>query len=104
MIINTFIGIHSFFDDQDESKRFNYKTAKFLLDISGDITSILGFLVYLEILELNFCKFNYNLRNYIISRAESELLWEAQEDDKPSIDEEGLKNMEIEDLKESNSD
>ena len=103
LIINTVIRVkgHTFFDD---TKELNFKTAKFLLDISGDITSILGFLVYLEILELNFCKFNYNLRNNIISRAELELLWEDQEDDRPSIDEEGLKNMEIGDLNESNSD
>ena len=34
---------------------------KFLLDISGDIASIIGFLIYLEIIELNFCKLNYNI-------------------------------------------
>ena len=65
LIINTVIRVegHTFFDN---SKKLNFKTPKFLLDISGDITSILGFLVYLEILELNFCNFNYNLRDYII--------------------------------------
>ena len=45
---------------------------KFLLDISGDITSILGFLIYLEIIELNFCDLNFNLKKNIISRSESD--------------------------------
>ena len=37
---------------------------KFLLDISGDIASIIGFLIYLEIIELNFCKLNYNSADF----------------------------------------
>ena len=45
---------------------------KFLLDESGDIASILGFLIYLEIIELNFCRFNYNIKKNIICRGESE--------------------------------
>ena len=43
---------------------------KFLLDIFGDIASIFGFLIYLEMIELNFCKLNYNLRKNIIKRGE----------------------------------
>ena len=92
---------HTFFDD---TKELNFKTAKFLLDISGDITSILGFLVYLEILELNFCKFNYNLRKNIILRGESELSGKENEDNRPSSEEEGLKDIEMGDLNESNID
>ena len=45
---------------------------KFLLDESGDIASILGFLIYLEIIELNFCNFNFNLKKNIAHRSESE--------------------------------
>ena len=45
---------------------------KFLLDISGDITSILGFLIYLEIIELNFCNLNFNLKKNIISRSKDD--------------------------------
>ena len=48
------------------------KINKFLLDISGDIASIIGFLIYLEIIELNFCKLNYNLKKNIISRGEND--------------------------------
>ena len=45
---------------------------KFLMDESGDIVSIIGFLIYLEILELNFCNLNYNLKKNIIKRGENE--------------------------------
>ena len=45
---------------------------KFLLDTSGDIASILGFLIYLEIIELNFCGLNFNLKKNIISRSEDD--------------------------------
>ena len=40
---------------------------KFLLDESGDIASIIGFLIYLEMIELNFWGFNYNLKKNIIN-------------------------------------
>ena len=45
---------------------------KFLLDESGDIASILGFLIYLEIIELNFCNLNFNLKKNIAYRSELE--------------------------------
>ena len=38
------------------------KIAKYFLDISGDCFSIFGFLIYLEILEIKFFKFSYNIR------------------------------------------
>ena len=45
------------------------KISKFFLDCSGDILSILGCLVYLEIIELNFNEYNFNLRKNIIQRS-----------------------------------
>ncbi len=42
---------------------------KFILDTIGDCFSFLGFLIYLEIIELNFRKFNYNLRRKIKERS-----------------------------------
>ena len=35
----------------------------------GNIITILGFLIYLEIIELRFCKLNYNLRKSIVKRS-----------------------------------
>ena len=51
-----------------------YPEWKFTLDLFQDIFSFFGFLVYLEIIELNCCGLNYNLRNKIIKRAYSEIL------------------------------
>ena len=42
---------------------------KFILLIIGNFLAFIGFLVYLEIIELNFCGFNYNLRRKIIDRS-----------------------------------
>ena len=69
MVINTLIKNKTFFNDIP----IKYKSEKLFLDFAGDITSIIGFLVYLEIIELNFCKFNYNLRRNIINRGINEL-------------------------------
>ena len=44
----------------------------FCLDISGDIISFIGYLIYLGIIQLNFCKLNYNVRNTIIKRGNLE--------------------------------
>ena len=69
LIINTLIREHSFFNETN----FKFKTEKFILDLTGDIVSIIGFFIYLEIIEINICKLNYNLRRYIIIRGNNEL-------------------------------
>ena len=46
---------------------------KFILDAVGDILSILGFTIYLEIIELKFCGYNYNIRKSIVERAQTEI-------------------------------
>ena len=47
----------------------NIKLFKFILEISGNFIAIFGFLIYLEIIELGFCKLNYNLRKFIVKRS-----------------------------------
>ena len=49
------------------------KMRKFIADESGDIFSIIGFLIYLEILELHFCKLDYDLSDNITNRANKEI-------------------------------
>ena len=44
---------------------------QYVIDITSDIIAFFGFLIYLEIIELNFCKLNYNLRKNIINRGEN---------------------------------
>ena len=46
---------------------------KFLMDESGDIFSIIGFLIYLEIIQMHFCNLDYNLTNNIIDRGNEEI-------------------------------
>ena len=64
LVINTKIREGRFFKDNAD-----IKISKFFLDSSGDILSILGCLVYLEIIELNFNGYNFNLRKNIIQRS-----------------------------------
>jgi len=68
LISNTLIYKHWFFNDDGKDSFFPLKITRFALDISGDIISFFGFLVYLEIIELNFCNLNYNLRKNIMKR------------------------------------
>ena len=47
----------------------NIRYAKFYIGLTGDLLSILIFLVYLEIIELNCYKLNYNLKKNISKRS-----------------------------------
>jgi len=91
LIINTLIKEHSFFS----KNRINYIEAKFSLDVSGDILSSIGFLIYLEIIELNFCKLNYNLRRIISDRADDEKYGYLGIEDEDEIENEMEKEMKI---------
>ena len=55
---------------------FKIKETKynFFLDISGDIFSIIGFLIYLEIFILNCCGLNYDSRKNIDFRSRMDSL------------------------------
>lgn len=44
------------------------KKLKFSFDMIGDILYLISFLIYAEILELNFCGFNYNTSKNIRNR------------------------------------
>ena len=45
---------------------------KYILDISGDFVSLIGFLIYLEIIIINCCGLNYNINDQISSRSFNE--------------------------------
>lgn len=71
-IQKSILGLYNHIKDGElfkDKKEKNYKIAKFHLDISGDIFSIIALLIYLEIVELNFNGYNYNLRKNIIQRS-----------------------------------
>ena len=56
--------------NNDES--IKYLNASFFLDLSSDISAIIAFLIFLEIIELNFCGLNKNLRKYITLRSKKD--------------------------------
>ena len=71
-IEKTFLLIFTSIYDVNQLFPENNQLQKFLLDISGDVFSIFGFLIYLEMIELNFCGLNFNLEQNIINRGKSE--------------------------------
>ena len=73
VIYNLFYFI---FDKKSKIMEFTVKEAKynFFLDISGDIFSIIGFLIYLEIFILNCCGLNYDSRKNIDLRSRMDSL------------------------------
>ena len=57
-----------------DGSEMKYTKLKFFLDVSGDICSFIGFLIYLEIIELKIFKLNYNTRKNIIKRSQEDSL------------------------------
>ena len=55
-------------ENQEYISRDKYKMYKLILDTLGDISSCIGFLIYLEIIVLKCCNFDYDIKNNIIKR------------------------------------
>ena len=70
----TFLLIFSaiFFRDQLFQKENQWR--KFLLDETGDIAAITGFLLYLEMIELHFCNLDFNIKRKIIRRGQEDYI------------------------------
>ena len=70
----TFLLIFSaiFFRDQLFQKENQWR--KFLLDETGDIAAITGFLLYLEMIELHFCNLDFNIKRKIIKRGQEDYI------------------------------
>ena len=91
-IISTLIQNETTTSIFNEDIKFNFRIEKFTLDFLGDIFSLIGFVIYLEFLELNFCKLNYNLRRNIINRAIKDIDKIFLNEEKILLDEEESKN------------
>ena len=61
-IIIIFVNINKLKDVE------NYPKAKFIISIISDIFSVIGYLIYLEIVEINIFNLNNNLRRNIMAR------------------------------------
>ena len=66
----------------------NTLTIDFIFDILSQIFAILGTIIYLELIELNFCGLNYNLKKNIKCRANIEVIELYKIDTIESVDEE----------------
>ena len=80
----------------NDNEKIKYLNLRFSLDFLSDITAIIGLLIYLEIIELNFCRFDRNLRKNIIKRSNRDAT-KIIEFDNISLNEneyEGMKNEE----------
>ena len=64
MLVYTLIKNNEIFQNEP----IHYVIYKFCLDLAGDLFSIIGFLMYLEIIELKFGNYDYNLKVNIIKR------------------------------------
>ena len=56
----------------NNDEQIKYLNASFFLDWVSDISAIIAFLIFLEIIELNFCGLNKNLRKYITLRSKND--------------------------------
>ena len=64
-------------------------TTEIIINVIYLILETIFFLIFLEIIELNFCKLNYNLKRKIEERAINEKIYNVNdEDQKIFIDEE----------------
>ena len=63
------INTSNIYKNEDLQKYKNYLNFISIVNIITNIISLIGFMIYLEIIELNFCKLNYNLRKYINARS-----------------------------------
>ena len=61
--------VHGYYFTEKDEDDYTLPLIKFIFYIIGNSLTIFGFLIYLEIIELNFCGFNYNLRKNIIDRS-----------------------------------
>jgi hypothetical protein len=62
----------NFFKSREWILDMKYSWPKLILDFSSDFFAIIGYLIYLEIIELHFCKFDYNIRRNINDRGDAE--------------------------------
>ena len=62
----------NFIKSDDWLLKIGFASTKLILDFSSDFVAIIGYLIYLEIIELHFFKFDYNIRRNINDRGDAE--------------------------------
>ena len=77
---NTYDLIYDLVDYFKNDKKNNYFLTKFIVSEIDEIFQIIGFLIYLEIIELRFFGLNENIRKNIIKRGEYDFENEGTDD------------------------
>ena len=67
------LGINTLINKKEEKDSSGIEILSIICDIFADFFSIIGIFIYSEIIELNFCEFNYNLKNNIIKRGDIDI-------------------------------
>ena len=57
-----------------DNKNNNFLISKLFITLISDILSIFGYLLYIEIIELNIKGFNYNLKKNIMTRGDKDII------------------------------
>ena len=81
----------------------NHKVDKFFCDISGDIICLFGYLIYLEIIELNCYNLNYNLKKTITIRGMENDLYILDFSERASNEENHSQDKEMESIGDKSS-
>ena len=68
----SYLCILNFIKNGEAFEKINYVKEKLILDFCSDFFSVIGFLIYLEIIELRFCGLDINLRRIIFIRGDRE--------------------------------
>ena len=72
----------------------NFYISDFIISLISDSYAGLSIFIYLELIELNFCNLNYNLRRNIIARSEEELKEKERSNySNPLLDERDTENV-----------
>ena len=74
-----------------DNKNNNFLISKLFITLISDILSIFGYLLYIEIIELNIKGFNYNLKKNIMARGDKDII-KLDSDDFMSIDDESVQD------------
>ena len=68
LMINTLAKKKTLFLESETQGKSFYKKVNFFLDIAGDISFIIGFLIYLEVIVINCYGLNHNVKDNIEHR------------------------------------
>ena len=74
--VNTYFQKGTFIDMEHHVE---YIEQKYTLAVIGDIIALIGFMIYLEIIQLNFWELDHNLRDTIIKRSDNDYKYPMNE-------------------------